>query len=179
MSDDQDVLPRALTEIEQAPLPTGLRAIPGSIWALGFVSMFADVSSEMIHSLLLVFLVSVLGAAVMAAAPPLFLPDGSLRPGVRITIPAGKERELLFRPEGVRFLSGRADIMSVGDPLVGPDGQEIKEFVIDTDKFPGVAWIHHDKPFRLRISAETDFTLEARESWEWNPEKDLEKRNPL
>jgi hypothetical protein len=38
------------------------RAIPGSIWALGFVSMFMDVSSEMIHSLLPVFLVSVLGA---------------------------------------------------------------------------------------------------------------------
>src|SRR5256712_12631942 len=42
------------------------RAIPGSIWALGFVSMFMDVSSEMIHSLLPVFLVSVLGASPLA-----------------------------------------------------------------------------------------------------------------
>ena len=42
------------------------RAIPGSIWALGFVSMFMDVSSEMIHSLLPVFLVSVLGAGPLA-----------------------------------------------------------------------------------------------------------------
>jgi hypothetical protein len=125
------------------------------------------------------FFLLVGATAIAAAAPPLFLPDGSLRPGVRITIPAGKERELLFRPEGVRFLSGRADIMSVGDPLIGPDGQEIREFVIDTDKFPGVAWIHHDKPFRLRIRAETDFTLEAREGWEWNPERDLEKRKSL
>lgn len=32
------------------------------IWALGFVSMFMDISSEMIHSLLPVFLVTVLGA---------------------------------------------------------------------------------------------------------------------
>jgi MFS family permease len=37
--------------------------LPGSIWALGFVSMFADISSEMIHGLLPVFLVSVLGAS--------------------------------------------------------------------------------------------------------------------
>jgi MFS family permease len=59
-----------LPEIEPAkgaqPLPSGLRAIPGSIWALGFVSMFADISSEMIHSLLPVFLVSVLGASALA-----------------------------------------------------------------------------------------------------------------
>src|SRR5262249_9282628 len=37
-------------------------AMPASIWALGFVSMFMDLSSEMIHSLLPLFLVSVLGA---------------------------------------------------------------------------------------------------------------------
>lgn len=58
------------TTIEQSNgaqhLPNGLRAIPGSIWALGFVSMFADISSEMIHSLLPVFLVSVLGASTLA-----------------------------------------------------------------------------------------------------------------
>jgi len=58
------------TTIEQSTgaqhLPNGLRAIPGSIWALGFVSMFADISSEMIHSLLPVFLVSVLGASALA-----------------------------------------------------------------------------------------------------------------
>jgi MFS family permease len=37
--------------------------IPSGIWALGFVSMFMDISSEMIHSLLPVFLVSALGAS--------------------------------------------------------------------------------------------------------------------
>jgi MFS family permease len=36
--------------------------LPREIWALGFVSMFMDISSEMIHSLLPVFLTSVLGA---------------------------------------------------------------------------------------------------------------------
>jgi MFS family permease len=37
--------------------------IPLSIWMLGFVSMLMDISSELIHSLLPVFLVSVLGAS--------------------------------------------------------------------------------------------------------------------
>src|SRR6185437_4481232 len=37
--------------------------LPRSIWALGFVSMFMDISSEMIHGLLPVFLVTVLNAS--------------------------------------------------------------------------------------------------------------------
>src|SRR6516164_5851534 len=41
---------------------TGLRNIPRGIWALGFVSLFMDISSEMIHGLLPVFLTSALGA---------------------------------------------------------------------------------------------------------------------
>ncbi len=41
-----------------------LRQIPGSVWALGFVSLLMDVSSEMIHSLLPVFLVTTLGTSV-------------------------------------------------------------------------------------------------------------------
>src|SRR5260370_4473322 len=48
------------------PRVGGLRAIPRSIWALGIVSMFMDLSSEMIHSLLPVFLVSVLGASALS-----------------------------------------------------------------------------------------------------------------
>jgi len=40
-----------------------LRSIPPGIWVLGFVSMLMDISSEIIHSLLPVFLVSVLGAS--------------------------------------------------------------------------------------------------------------------
>lgn len=42
----------------------GLRAVPRGVWALGFVSLFMDISSEMIHSLLPVFLVTTLGASV-------------------------------------------------------------------------------------------------------------------
>lgn len=45
--------------------PVG-RAIPRGVWALGFVSLFMDVSSEMIHALLPVFLTTVLGASVVS-----------------------------------------------------------------------------------------------------------------
>lgn len=45
------------------PITRRIGAMPGGVWALGFVSMFMDISSETIHSLLPVFLVSVLGAS--------------------------------------------------------------------------------------------------------------------
>src|SRR6476646_1151821 len=41
------------------------REIPGSVWALGLVSLFMDLSSEMIHALLPVYLVTVLGASTL------------------------------------------------------------------------------------------------------------------
>ncbi len=48
------------------PAPTGLRGLPASIWALGVGSMFMDMSSELIHSLLPIFMASVLGASMAA-----------------------------------------------------------------------------------------------------------------
>ena len=44
---------------------TAFKRIPISIWALGLVSMFMDISSEMIHSILPLFLVSTLGASTL------------------------------------------------------------------------------------------------------------------
>jgi MFS family permease len=41
-------------------------ALPRAIWAIGFVSMFMDISSEMIHALLPVYLTTVLGASMMS-----------------------------------------------------------------------------------------------------------------
>lgn len=45
------------------PVSTPLRriALPGAVWALGFVSLLMDVSSELIHALLPVFVVGTLG----------------------------------------------------------------------------------------------------------------------
>jgi Na+/melibiose symporter-like transporter len=45
--------------------PATWRALPPGIWALGFGSLFMDISSEMIHSLLPIFMVSVLGASMV------------------------------------------------------------------------------------------------------------------
>jgi MFS family permease len=41
------------------------RALPPGIWALGLVSMFMDISSELVHSLLPIFMVTVLGASMI------------------------------------------------------------------------------------------------------------------
>ena len=47
------------------PRPGGLREVPLAIWALGFVSLLMDVSSEIIHALLPIYLVSGLGASMV------------------------------------------------------------------------------------------------------------------
>jgi MFS family permease len=41
------------------------RALPRSIWALGAVSLFMDTSSELVHSLLPIFMATVLGASMV------------------------------------------------------------------------------------------------------------------
>src|ERR1035441_2726016 len=50
---------------ETAKMPSATwRDVPKSVWALGFVSLLMDVSSELIHSLLPVFLVTVIGTSM-------------------------------------------------------------------------------------------------------------------
>lgn len=44
---------------------TRLKNIPRGVWILGFVSLLMDVSSELIHSLLPVFMLTVLGASAL------------------------------------------------------------------------------------------------------------------
>lgn len=46
-------------------LGRSLREIPAGVWALGFVSMLMDTSSEMIHALLPIYLVTVLGTSMV------------------------------------------------------------------------------------------------------------------
>lgn len=50
-----------------SPGPSGARSrrLPTGIWALGFCSLFMDMSSELVHSLLPVFLTTVLGASMV------------------------------------------------------------------------------------------------------------------
>ena len=52
--------------LDVPPRLTGLRSIPRSVIALGMVSLFMDISSEIIHSLLPAFLVTVLGVSALS-----------------------------------------------------------------------------------------------------------------
>jgi len=51
--------------MDHIPKAKQQRRIPADIWVLGFVSMLMDISSELVHSLLPVFLVSVVGASAI------------------------------------------------------------------------------------------------------------------
>ena len=48
-----------------APARSSLQQLPRGVWALGLVSLFMDLSSEMIHALLPLYLVTVLGASMV------------------------------------------------------------------------------------------------------------------
>lgn len=50
----------------QSPMTRVHSHIPPGVWVLGFVSMLMDISSEMIHSLLPLFMVTILGASTIA-----------------------------------------------------------------------------------------------------------------
>ncbi|MGB2869508.1 MAG: MFS transporter [Bacteroidota bacterium] len=48
-----------------SPKLTTIRSLPGGIWAMGLASLFMDTSSELIHSLLPVFMATTLGVSMM------------------------------------------------------------------------------------------------------------------
>src|SRR5256886_4637941 len=63
---DQPIRNQYGTDVTKAPKPGySLTQIPRGVWVLGFVSMLMDVSSEMIHALLPVYLVTVLGTSMV------------------------------------------------------------------------------------------------------------------
>jgi hypothetical protein len=49
---------------------TAWKSVVRSVWALGLVSMFMDISSEMIHALLPINLVTVLGTSTLTVGLP-------------------------------------------------------------------------------------------------------------
>ena len=58
-------------------------AIPKGVWVLGFVSLLMDVSSELIHSLLPVFMVTGLGASALVTGFSREFEDQADRVGLR------------------------------------------------------------------------------------------------
>lgn len=55
---------RFLAHFVPMPKPSSA-AIPRTVWALGFVSLLMDMSSEMIHALLPLFMAQTLGAGAL------------------------------------------------------------------------------------------------------------------
>ena len=47
------------------PAPPPRRTLPKGVWALGLVSLLMDASSELVHSLLPIFMTTVLGASML------------------------------------------------------------------------------------------------------------------
>ena len=58
-------LPKRNRDDVPVPATIGYRRLPMAIWGLGFVSMFMDISSELVHSLLPPFMATVLGTSMV------------------------------------------------------------------------------------------------------------------
>jgi MFS family permease len=99
-----------------------MKTLPRTVWALGFVSMCMDISSEMIHSLLPVFLVSVLQATTFsvgliegaAEAVALFTKVFS---GI-LSDRLGRRKRFLFTGYGLGAATKPLFAMAAGVPLV-------------------------------------------------------------
>jgi len=64
MPDTGSIEPPVAATERSRPLRESIRALPRDIWTLGLGSLFMDTSSELVHSLLPVFMSSVLGASM-------------------------------------------------------------------------------------------------------------------
>jgi MFS family permease len=57
---------KSVAATDNAGRPAVRQGIPAGVWILGFVSMLMDISSEMIHALLPIYMVTVLGTSALA-----------------------------------------------------------------------------------------------------------------
>jgi MFS family permease len=107
----------------------GLRAIPRGVWALGFVSLFMDTSSELVHSLLPVFLVSVLGASMTSVG----LIEGVAEATAQVTrIFSGTLSDYLGRRKALTVLGyALAAVTKPLFPLAGSVGMVLTARFID------------------------------------------------
>jgi len=107
----------------------GLRAIPRGVWALGFVSLFMDTSSELVHSLLPVFLVSVLGASMTSVG---FIEGVAEATALVTKIFSGTLSDYLGRRKALTVLGyGLAAVTKPLFPLAGSVGMVLTARFID------------------------------------------------
>lgn len=108
---------------------SGLRAIPRGVWALGFVSLFMDTSSELVHSLLPVFLVSVLGASMTSVG---FIEGVAEATALVTRIFSGTLSDYLGRRKALTVLGyGLAAVTKPLFPLAGSVGMVLTARFID------------------------------------------------
>jgi MFS family permease len=112
-----------------AAAESSLGAIPRGVWALGFVSLFMDTSSELVHSLLPVFLVSGLGASMTSVG----VIEGVAEATAAITkIFSGTLSDYLGRRKALTVLGyGLAAITKPLFPLAGAVGMILTARFID------------------------------------------------
>jgi MFS family permease len=108
---------------------SGLRGIPRGVWALGFVSLFMDTSSELVHSLLPIFLVSVLGASMTSVG---LIEGVAEATALIVKIFSGTLSDYLGRRKALTVLGyGLAAITKPLFPLAGSVGMVLTARFID------------------------------------------------
>ncbi|VVE07469.1 MFS transporter [Pandoraea morbifera] len=102
--------------VNPAP-PTPRPAIPRTVWALGFVSLFMDLSSELIHALLPIYLVTTMGMSVAALG---VLEGAAEATAMIVKVFSGAISDWLGRRKGLLLLGyGLAAVSKPLFPLAG------------------------------------------------------------
>src|SRR5258708_4472019 len=93
-------------------------SIPRTVWALGFVSLFMDLSSELVHALLPVFLVTTMGMSVTAFGVLEGAAEGT---ALIVKVFSGPISDYLGRRKGLLLLGyGLPPLPNPAFPLAAP-----------------------------------------------------------
>lgn len=84
-----------------SPRHTPLSQIPRGVWVLGFVSMLMDISSEMIHSLLPLFMVTVFGSSALTVG---LIEGAAEATALMVKVFSGTLSDYLGRRKGLALL---------------------------------------------------------------------------
>lgn len=111
------------------PASTTAHRIPRTVWVLGFVSLFMDLSSELVHSLLPLFLVGSLGASMLAVGLIEGLAEAT---ALIVKVFSGAISDFLGRRKGlVLFGYGLAALTKPLFPLAGTADQVLFARLLD------------------------------------------------
>lgn len=104
-------------------------AIPRTVWALGFVSLFMDLSSELVHALLPVYLVTTMGMSVAALG---ILEGAAEATAMIVKVFSGAISDWLGRRKGLLLLGyGLAALTKPLFPLAGTPSVVVTARLLD------------------------------------------------